>query len=113
MDLTAPPFDRWRAALASKISYAATQPLGTDMRGAGVEAFRYRSARAPRGTNVGLFTPGGFSVREPRALQTWRSIAERTQVEFSKRDYFERAHYRFERGAFLVRGALPHPALPG
>src|SRR5438876_318428 len=44
VDLTASPFDHWRAALASKTSYAATQPLGSAMREAAVEAFRYVSA---------------------------------------------------------------------
>ena len=55
VDLTAPPFDHWRAALASKTSYAATQPLGSAMREAAVEAFRYVSARdAEGGINVGV-----------------------------------------------------------
>jgi hypothetical protein len=113
VDLTAPPFARWRGPLTSKTSYAATQPLGAAMRGAGVEAFRFISARDDAGgTNIGVFTPLAFHQPRPRGLQTWHSVATRAGVEFSKRDYFERASHRFARGQFLVRGALPHPAIP-
>jgi hypothetical protein len=111
IDLTAPPFDRWRAALASKTSYAATQPLGTAMRETGVEAFRYLSARdLEGGINVGVFTPSAFASRKPRRLHAWRSVASRERVEFSKRDYFAKEAYRFAREQFLVRGAVPSPA---
>jgi hypothetical protein len=112
IDLASSAFERWRAVLTSKTSYAATQPLGAAMREAGVEAFRFLSARdAGGGVNVGLFTPAAFGAARPRGLQTWHSIASRAGVEFSKRDYFERASYRFPRDLFLVRGALPHPAV--
>jgi hypothetical protein len=111
-DLTVPPFDTWRASLTSKTSYAATQPLGTAMRAAGVEAFRYASARdVEGGVNVGVFTPRAFASRRPRDLQTWHSAATRESLELSKRDYFARARYRFAREDFLVRGALPRPSL--
>ncbi|HEX5475872.1 MAG TPA: RES family NAD+ phosphorylase [Vicinamibacterales bacterium] len=113
IDLTVAPFDRWRPSLASKVSYAVTQPLGAAMREAGVEAFRYVSARDAAGRpNVALFTARGFAARRPRALQTWHSIATRASVEFAKLDYFERQSHRFAREAFLVRGVMPHPAVP-
>jgi hypothetical protein len=112
IDLSAPPFDRWRRRLASKTSYAATQPLGTAMREAGVEACRYWSARdAEGGFNIALFTPRAFASTRPRALETWHSVATRTSVEMSKRDYFERASFQFPRDAFTVHGGLPHPAV--
>lgn len=112
VDLTTDAFARWRALLASKTSYAATQPLGTAMREAGVEGFRYRSARDPdAGVNVALFTSDVFTVRRPRALQTWHAVASREGVELTKRDYFEDRHFRFPRAVFLVAGRLPHPAV--
>lgn len=112
IDLTALSFNRWRATLASKTSYAATQPLGTAMREAGVEAFRYVSARDAEGrANIGLFTPRAFAARRPRGLQTWHSIATHASVEFTKLDYFARESHRFGREVFLVRGVLPHPAM--
>ena len=111
VDLASSAFEPWRGPLTSKTSYAATQPLGAAMRAAGVEAFRYLSARdVNRGINVGLFQGTAFGSR-PRALQTWHSFATRAAVEFSKRDYFERRSYSFPRGLFLVRGTLPHPAV--
>lgn len=110
IDLTHAAFDRWRSPLASKTSYAATQPLGAAMREAGVEACRYFSARDDEGgVNVAVFSPRAFAARRPRSLQSWYSAATREAVEFSKQDYFERQRYRFARAAFLVDGALPHP----
>jgi hypothetical protein len=111
VDLTAEPFDRWRQVLASKTSYAATQALGGAMREAGVEAFRYASARDAAGAvNVGVFAPAAFAARRPRRLDAWHSVATRAVVEFSKRDYFSREVHRFPREQFLVRGSLPSPA---
>ena len=112
IDLTAAPFARYRSTLASKTSYAATQPLGAAMREAGVEVFRYDSARDPAGgVNVGVFGPAAFAARQPRGLETWRSIATRDYVEFSRRDYLRRGAFRYGRSQFLVGGALPHPAV--
>jgi hypothetical protein len=112
VDLTTPRFDRWRARIGSKTSYAATQPLGTAMRDAGVEACRYASARdTDDGINIALFGPRAFVSARPKALQTWHLVSTRASVDVSKRDYFERASYRFPREDFLVQGALPHPAL--
>ena len=113
LDLTRPAFRQRRAELVSKTSYAATQPLGTAMREAGVEVFRYESARdAEGGTNVGVFTPEAFVDRKPRHPQTWRCVSRRDLVELSNRDYAKRVVHRFEREQFLVHGSLPHPAIP-
>lgn len=122
VDLTATPFTRFRSALASKTSYAATQPLGAAMRDAGVEAFRYHSARdsagsdgaggdSAGGVNVGVISPRAFGSRRPRGLQTWRSVSTPAVVEFVRRDYFERGAFGFLRAAFLVDGVLPRPAV--
>jgi hypothetical protein len=112
IDLSSRAFERWGDALTSKTTYAGTQPLGRAMRAAGVEAFRFVSARDPGGgTNIGVFTAAAFGAPRPRKLQTWHSVATRAAVEFSKRDYFERLSYSFPRELFLVRGALPHPAI--
>ena len=112
VDLTGTPFARFRSTLASKTSYAATQPLGAAMRDAGVEAFRYDSARdVAGGVNIGIFDPHAFASRRPRGLQTWRTVATPAVVELSRRDYFERGAFRFPREQFLVDGALPRPAV--
>jgi hypothetical protein len=112
IDLTAPPFARWQGALASRTSYAATQPLGSAMRARGVEAFRYTSARDVRGgVNVGVFAPHAFAGHRPRRIETWRCVAGSDGVELAKRDYFQRLVHGFPRRDFLVKGRLPTPAV--
>jgi hypothetical protein len=111
VDLVAAPFDAHRAAIGSPGSYAATQALGGAMRAAGVELFRYPSARDAAGVNVGIFSPAAFGAAKPRGFETWQCAATRQRVEMVKRGYFERAVFVFERGAFLADGELPAPAL--
>lgn len=111
VDLTAAPFDAFRAVIASPVSYAETQALGGAMRAAAVEAFRYPSARARKGgANVGVLSPDAFGRALPRELQTWHCSATRERVEIVKRDYFERAAFVFPRSDFLIDGVLPRPA---
>jgi hypothetical protein len=111
IDLTSRPFHRYRGRIASPAKYADSQALGAAMRDAGVELFRYPSARSPRaGVNVGAFTPTVFGKAKPRDLQTWHCTASRSGVEVAKRDYFGREVYAFPRTTFLVAGTLPTPA---
>lgn len=117
VDLVSPPFDKHRRTIASPVKYAESQALGSAMRKASVELFRFPSARAPgrtgetHGVNVAAFTPGVFGKAMPRDLQTWHCTATRDMVELVKRDYFGRAAHAFEREAFLVDGKLPAPAV--
>jgi hypothetical protein len=111
VDLTTSPFSVHTADLASPVSYAATQALGAAMRGAGVEAFRYPSARAPRAVNIGAFVPRVFGRRQPARFEAWHCTTTRSRVEFTSRDYFDRASHAYLRDQFLVDGRLPAPAL--
>jgi hypothetical protein len=112
IDLTADPFAQFESVLASPVSYAETQGLGAAMRDAGVEAFRYRSARdVGKGVNVGVIMPAAFGRRAPRELETWHCTDTRDVVEVVRRDYFARAAFDFSRGEFLVDGTLPSPAV--
>lgn len=115
VDLTRPPFDAFRRAIASPAKYDATQDLGAAMRDAGVELIRYPSARdrdePAAGVNVAAFTPAVFGAAKPRNLQTWHCTASRQSVEFAKRDYFGHDAHVFSRNEFLVRGKLPAPAV--
>lgn len=111
VDLTRPPYDRDRARLSSPSRYDASQALGAAMRGAGVEAFRYASARDPGpGTNVGLFTPRAFVSRRPGPPQVWRVSATREAVEVRRSDLLRPETFVYPRERFLVRGRLPQPA---
>ncbi|MEW5914978.1 MAG: RES family NAD+ phosphorylase [Gemmatimonadota bacterium] len=110
IDLTMAPFDVHRAAIASPVSYGETQSLGRAMRNAGVELFRYPSARdAFGGVNVGAFAPSVFARSRPRDLENWHCTASRTLVELAKRDYFGHALHSFTPETFFVNGVLPIP----
>jgi hypothetical protein len=112
IDLTAPPFAEHRKAIASRTSYTAPQALGNAMRAAGVELFRYPSARDTQGgVNVGVFTPTVFGGAKPRALETWHCTATKLRIELTKSDYFARERFAFTRQEFLVAGRLPSPAV--
>lgn len=112
IDLTARPFDKHRERISHPASYAESQQLGTAMRNADVDAFRFYSARdAEAGVNVGAFSPAAFGRRMPRGLETWRCSATKALVEVVKRDYFARDSYTFQRREFLVDGVLPSPAV--
>jgi len=81
------------------------------MREAGVEAFRYRSARdAEGGVNLALFTPRAFAARRPGTPRTWHCSATRDRVELVRKDALEHQRFGFERRQFLVGKRLPLPA---
>ncbi len=111
VDLAAPPFDAYRRSIASPSDYRESQALGDAMRSAGVELFRYPSARAASGVNVGIFSPSVFGRAKPRGFETWHCVASPARVELSKRDYFSRGSTMFAREQFLVDGVPPTPAL--
>jgi len=112
VELDLPPFDAYRSAIASPVSYTETQPLGDAMRSAGVEAFRFPSARdAEGGVNVGAFTPAVFGRTKPTSLESWHCAAARERVDVTRGDYFTRETFAFAREQFLVDGRLPSPAL--
>lgn len=111
IDLTAPPFVTHEAVLSSPTTYLQTQALGQAMRNAGVEAFRYRSARDVRvGVNIAVFAPGAFGRRLPREFENWHCTASRDRVEVASRGWFGHTVHVYPRGDFLVHGALPAPA---
>jgi hypothetical protein len=111
IDLTRPPFAAVRDLIASPLRYDAPQALGAAMRAAGVQAFRYPSARdRDGGVNVGVFTPQAFAGARPRAFETWHCTATRQRVEVVKRDFVDAVAFTFDRDEFLVDGALPSPA---
>jgi hypothetical protein len=111
VDLTREPFLAERARIASKTNYKTSQRLGRDMRDAGVQAFLSFSARDSQdGVNVGVFSLEAFGAQRPRRLETWNCVAATDRVELVRRDVFKKTSFAFERGQFLVKGALPAPA---
>jgi hypothetical protein len=81
------------------------------MREAGVEVFRYASARdTTSGVNVGLFSPTAFASKKPRQRQAWLGVASLDAVEFSRKDGERGGPYRMLRTNYEVDGRLPAPA---
>jgi hypothetical protein len=111
VDLTRPPFEAHAAVISNPSSYDRSQELGTAMRDAGVQAFRYRAARDPEpGVAFGVLAPQAFADRAPTATQFWHCRAVRTRVDFARRDLVRRESLSFDRRAFVVEGAWPMPA---
>lgn len=107
--LQAPPFAAYRAELTHPADYQASQELGSIMRGDGIQAFEFASARDPEGgVNVALFTPEAFSGKNPISQEPW--FCELT----GERVRFHAAHgtgiHEFPIEIFLVEGKLPQPA---
>jgi hypothetical protein len=107
--LEAPPFDAHRARLTSPVSYADTQALGAAMRGDGVEAFSFVSARDPDGgLNAALFEPAALADTSPRAQVAWS--CETTAEAVTLHQHSSHRVTTFPRATFLVAGRLPAPA---
>jgi len=112
IDLTIEPFESCHSKISSPVSYEASQQLGVEMREAGVEAFRFWSARdAEDGINVGVFSPSVFGRAKPKSFETWYCAASRDRVDLTHADYFTRSNFTFLREQFLVSGELPSPAI--
>ncbi|MEP6835456.1 MAG: RES family NAD+ phosphorylase [Gemmatimonas sp.] len=113
IDLAAKPFNAHRAIIAAPNAYVESQTLGTAMREAGVDFFRYPSARdAAPACNIGVFSPAAFHRAKPQKFETWHCIATNELVEFASADFrAHRARHSFERVQFEVGGVLPAPAL--
>ena len=112
LDLSREPFRRFEDRLSSKVSYAESQKLGAAMRGQGIEACLYVSARAEgRALNLAVFE-NVFRPARPSGEQRWSCFASRERVEFRAGRLLERTErLAFERAQFLVDGRLPAPAL--
>ena len=112
IDLVAPPFDAHLGSIASPTSYEASQTLGRAMRVAGVELFRFPSARdVEHGVNVGAFVPAVFGRARPQRFETWHCTLTADRVELSRADFLRRERFDFPREQFLIQGELPAPAL--
>lgn len=108
--LQKPPFDSFRSLLAHPSNYLETQALGTAMRGAGVEAFEFRSARDPAGgTNLAIFTPVALSAPRPVFAEAWLCETWSTGVVFYSQGSRQILNHPIE--IFLVDGRLPMPAV--
>ena len=109
--LDKPPFADYESLIISPISYSESQQLGSAMRDAGVEAFRYSSARdKDKGKNIGLFNPQPFFNKEPLNLSTWLCQTSLNEVGFISKSKEDQTRVLFKQHDFWVNGLFPSPA---
>ena len=110
IQLQHPPFTDFQAELSHASAYQPCQALGAAMRGAGVEAFEYRSARCPlQGNNVALFVPAALVEKRPRNLLSWLCETTGDYVAFKNAQIPDTPRV-FRLDAYQVEGRLPRPA---
>jgi hypothetical protein len=103
------PFDKHVHEITSPTQYTQSQQLGSNMRGSGVEAFEYPSARDPqKGICIGLFTAHAFRHKNPKNMSQW--LCETAADEVLFKQLSSNAITRFKLEAFLVDAKLPMPA---
>lgn len=110
VDLTQDPFAAFTERISNPLSYAESQPLGTDMRRDHVIFSRYRSARDPqKGTNVAVFSALAFSSKtvSDHSRENWYCFATRDYVEFRSLSFSRIHRTRFLRNEFEVKGQFP------
>ena len=99
IDLTKPPFKNHRAQISHNQSYEYSQPLGTALRSAQIEAFVYYSARTQKpGKNIAAFTPAVFQQKNSQYVQqqqNWICMANQHQIEFTRLGILERERWIF------------------
>jgi len=86
-------------------SYQESQPFGSLMREAGVELFKFPSARKIEGINGGCFHHKVIKSKKPCAPEHWQCLMLENRIIFQKtltKDSFE-----FLKSAFHVRRKLP------
>ncbi|CEK11316.1 RES family NAD+ phosphorylase [Legionella hackeliae] len=104
IDLTKLPFKKHKNKISNKNTYEYSQPLGTDMRQVGIEAFIFTSARSKEfGKNVAAFTPDVFFEKEGRFIfnmQNWRCWANENDIEFTRDGILNKERLSFSRSDF-------------
>ncbi|PJD90759.1 MAG: hypothetical protein CK424_08835 [Legionella sp.] len=88
IDLTRSPFKSHTAKISDKLSYHYSQPLGSAMRSAQIEAFVYFSARTlKKSKNIAAYTPEVFKPKKDQYIhhqQTWTCMANKHMIEFTR-----------------------------
>lgn len=99
INLTLTPFKQHTEQISHKQSYAYSQPLGTDMRTAQIEAFIYYSARSQTtGKNIAAYVPSVFQKKNAQYIhqqQNWICMANHHQIEFTRLSILERQRMSF------------------
>jgi hypothetical protein len=87
IDLTNPPFSLYQDKISNTSTYEYSQPLGSQMRDASIDAFIYFSARVKQGKNIGVYVPDVFKQKKNQYIdnqQNWLCIARKDLIEFTR-----------------------------
>ncbi|HAT3877926.1 TPA: RES family NAD+ phosphorylase [Legionella pneumophila] len=88
IDLTKNMFSKHLEKISNKNNYDYSQPLGTDMRNAGIEAFLFASARVSNlSKNAAAFIPRVFTKKNGQFIsnmQNWSCLANKKNIEFTR-----------------------------
>lgn len=98
IDLTKFPFKQYTDKISNKITYEYSQPLGSAMRDAGVEAIIFYSARISDGKNIAIYTPDIFSQKKGQYIsnqQNWICIAKKNLIEFTRLEILKKERLVF------------------
>ncbi|MDO6461705.1 RES family NAD+ phosphorylase [Granulosicoccaceae sp. 1_MG-2023] len=105
-----PPFSAFHDTLTHPSEYTATQQLGAAMRGFGIEAFEFCSARDPQGgINVALFTPAALASRKVTGKTEWQCETTGAGVVFAYMGVPAKV-LSFKAESFFHDGRFPRPA---
>jgi hypothetical protein len=99
------PFNKFKGEISNPTSYDESQPLGSAMRQAGIEAFSFYSARILNGINIGLFSVEAFAKNEEFGKQNWLAHIGKDKVIFRSLSTSEM--FAFGVQDFAVNGKFP------
>lgn len=111
-DLTRPPFKKHEDELASPMSYAVSQKVGSELRDRGTEAILFKSARCEDGgLNIAATKLSAFQTRRPEEDTSWFCISSERTVEFKPvgLQTVKVSRAVFRRSGFEIDGRLPVP----
>lgn len=104
IDLTTEPFNQHSNEISAKNSYHISQELGRCMREEKVHAFLFFSARGiQESKNIAAFTPDVFCKKNNQYIfnqQTWKCIANKQVVEFTRMGISGKKRFSFEENLF-------------
>jgi hypothetical protein len=110
VDLTASPFSQYTSQISDKLSHSKSQILGKEMRGDGVEAFLFFSARHKNSVNCGVFCVESFAKNNvsDSEMQGWVVYDSADSVEFRRGISMTSKETKiFHLHDFLVKNSLP------
>lgn len=104
IDLTQLPFKTHTSQISHQHSYEFSQPLGSAMRAAQIEAVIYYSARSQKPEkNIAVYTPAVFQKKKEQYIhqqQNWTCMANQHCIEFTRLGILNRERWMFAKEGY-------------